>query len=115
MNRLPDDTFWAARQVMAFTDEEIRAIVQTGQYSKPAEDWITATLIERRNRIGRTYFARVLPLDRIRLEGNTLAFDDLGVSSGFAQPAHLHDHLAQVRQREGRSAGGDWDGGGGAG
>ena len=86
VNRLPDDTFWAARQVMAFTDEEIRAIVQTGQYSKPAEDWITAALIERRNRIGRTYFARVLPLDRIRVQGNTLAFDDLGVSSGLASP-----------------------------
>jgi hypothetical protein len=86
VNRLPDDTFWAARQVMAFTDEDIRAIVQVGQYSKPAEDWITATLIERRNRIGRAYFARVLPLDHIRLEGNTLAFDDVGVSNGFAQP-----------------------------
>ncbi len=86
VNRLPDDTFWAARQVMAFTDEEIRAIVQTGQYSKPAEDWITGALIERRNRIGRTYFGRVLPLDRIRVEGNTLAFDDLGVSNGFASP-----------------------------
>jgi hypothetical protein len=84
VNRLPDDTFWAARQVMTFTDEEIRAIVQTGQYSKPAEDWITATLIERRNRIGRTYFGRVLPLDRIRVQGNTLLFDDLGVTSGFA-------------------------------
>ena len=43
-NRLPDDTFWAAKQVMAFTDEDIRAIVQTGQYSKAAEDWITAAL-----------------------------------------------------------------------
>ena len=53
-NRLPDDTFWAAKQLMAFTDQEIRAIVQTGEYSRPAEDWITATLIERRNRIGRT-------------------------------------------------------------
>ncbi len=86
VNRLPDDTFWAARQVMAFTDDEIRAIVQTGQYSKPAEDWITGTLIERRNRIGQTYFARLLPLDHIRVEGNTLAFDDLGVTSGFAKP-----------------------------
>ena len=27
-NRLPDDTFWAARQVMAFTDDDIRTIVQ---------------------------------------------------------------------------------------
>ena len=85
-NRLPDDTFWAARQVMTFTDEEIRAIVQTGQYSKAAEDWITATLIERRNRIGRTYFSRVLPLDRIRVESGALAFDDLGVTHGFSGP-----------------------------
>ena len=30
-NRLPDDTFWAAKQVMAFSDEEIRSIVRTGE------------------------------------------------------------------------------------
>src|SRR5262245_28159531 len=83
-NRLPDDTFWAARQVMAFTDEEIRAIVQTGGYSKAAEDWITAALIERRNRIGRTFFARVLPLDRFRVNGNVLEFDDLGAVHGLS-------------------------------
>ena len=47
-------------------------------YSTAAEDWITATLIERRNRIGRTYFGQVLPLDNFRITGNTLAFDDLG-------------------------------------
>ena len=46
------------------------AIVQTGQYSKEAEDWITAALIERRNRIGRTFFAGVLPLDRFRVTAN---------------------------------------------
>jgi hypothetical protein len=83
-NRLPDDTFWAARQVMAFTDEEIRAIVRTGQYSKPAEDWITATLIERRNRIGRTYFSKVLPLDDFKITGTMLTFDDVGVKYGAA-------------------------------
>jgi hypothetical protein len=82
-NRLPDDAFWAAKQVMAFTDEEIRAIVRTGEYGKEAEDWITAALIERRNRIGRTFFARVLPLDGFRLAGNTLAFDDLATKYGF--------------------------------
>ena len=78
-NRLPDDTFWAAKQVMAFTNAEIRAVVQTGEYSQAAEDWITATLIERRNRIGRTYFSRVLPIDRFRVSGATLQFDDLAV------------------------------------
>jgi hypothetical protein len=86
VNRLPDDTFWAARQVMAFTDEEIRAIVQVGRYSRDAEDWITATLIERRNRIGRTYFNRVLPLHAFHVTDNGLVFDDLAVVHGLATP-----------------------------
>jgi hypothetical protein len=55
-NRLPDDTRWAARQVAAFTDDEIRAIVEAGQYTDPqAVDWIVQTLIARRNKIVRTY------------------------------------------------------------
>ena len=90
-NRLPDDTFWAAKQVMAFTDEEIRAIVQTGQYSQPAEDWITAALIERRNRIGRTYLSRILPLDRFRVSGNALEFDDLALRLRHVSGACAHD------------------------
>ena len=85
-NRLPDDAYWAAKQVMAFSDDDIRAIVQTGQYSKEAEDWITAALIERRNRIGRTFFAGVLPLDRFRVTANGLEFDDLAVTYGFSTP-----------------------------
>ena len=71
---------------MAFSDDDIRAIVQTGQYSKEAEDWITAALIERRNRIGRTFFAGVLPLDRFRVSANGLEFDDLAVTYGFSTP-----------------------------
>ena len=56
-NRLPDDAFWAARQVVAFTDEDIRAIVQVAQYSDPkAERWIADCLIDRRDRIGRDVF-----------------------------------------------------------
>ena len=35
LSRQPDDEYWAAKQVMAFTDEDIRAIVETGQYSDP--------------------------------------------------------------------------------
>ena len=30
-----EDAFWAARQVAAFSDEEIRALVETGEYSDP--------------------------------------------------------------------------------
>jgi hypothetical protein len=86
-NRLPDDTFWAARHVMAFTDEDIRAIVEVAQYSDPAAArWIGDTLIERRNRIGRAYFAQVLPLDGFAVRGTELVFTDLAVAHGFAGP-----------------------------
>jgi hypothetical protein len=86
-NRLPDDTFWAARQVMAFSDDDIRAIVRVARYSdRDAERWIGDSLIERRNRIGRTYFARVLPLDDFAVRGGELAFTDLAARHGFAEP-----------------------------
>ena len=100
-NRLPDDTFWAARQVMAFTDEEIRAIVQTGQYSKPAEDWITATLIERRNRIGRTYFAQRAATRPHPHPRKHAGLRRPGRFERLRPAAHVHDHVAQVRQRRG--------------
>ena len=31
----PDDLFWAARRVMAISDEAIRAAVETARYSDP--------------------------------------------------------------------------------
>ena len=48
-----DDSFWAARRVMAFSDEMIRAIVKTGQYTDPqAEQLLADVLIQRRDKIG---------------------------------------------------------------
>jgi hypothetical protein len=80
-NMLPDDAFWAARQVASFTGEELRAVVKTARYSDPkAEEWMVKCLIERRDRIARAFFNKVLPLDRFRIENGTLAFDDLGAS-----------------------------------
>jgi hypothetical protein len=79
LNRLPDDEFWGAKQVTAFTDDEIRAIVAEGQLSdKQAEEWLIRCLIERRDKIGRVYFAKVLPLDRFEVRGGTLTWDDVG-------------------------------------
>lgn len=83
-NRLPDDAFWATKQVMAFTDEELRAVVETAEYSDPAAtDYIAKTLGERRDKIGRAFFAQVLPLDRFAVKDGTLVFDDLEVKHGF--------------------------------
>ena len=84
-NRLPDDTYWAAKQVMAFSDEDLQALVSTGQYSDPeAAAWIARSLAGRRDRIGEAYFSRVLPLDHFRVESDELVFDDLAVAHGFA-------------------------------
>jgi hypothetical protein len=85
--RLPDDAFWAAKQVMAFTDEQIRALVSTGESSDPrAEEWITRCLIERRNKIGGAFFAPVLPLDRFEIRDGRLEFDDLAARHKMAPP-----------------------------
>jgi hypothetical protein len=86
-NRLPDDTFWAARQVMAFSNEDIEAIVQAAEYSDPnAARWIADCLIERRDRIGRTYFDKVLPLVGFAVRDNVFVFEDLATVHGFAGP-----------------------------
>ncbi len=86
-NALPDDTFWAAKQVMALSDQQIQWAVDTGEYSNPAAAaWVTECLIQRRDKIGRAFFAMVLPLDRFRIDNRTLTFDDLGVKHGHYPP-----------------------------
>lgn len=86
-NRLPDDDFWAAKQVMMFTDTQIRAIVRKADMSDPqAESWIAECLAARRDKIGRTYFAKVLPLDHFQVKDGRLDFEDLSVQHNLAGP-----------------------------
>ena len=87
VNRLPDDEYWAAKKVMAFSDEHIREAVKVAKYSDPAATQLLGNyLIGRRDRIGEVYFTKVLALDNFRIEGDQLAFDDLAVKHGFAEP-----------------------------
>lgn len=89
-NRLPDDEFWAAKKIMAFTDEHIRALVGAADYSDPEDTAkLVEYLIKRRDKIGEVYFAKVLPLDRFRVEGDQLAFDDLAQRHGLPSPERL--------------------------
>jgi hypothetical protein len=91
LNRLPDDEFWAAKQVMAFTDEQIRAIVKVAQYSDPrAEKYVADTIIARRDKIGKAFFPKVLALDRFAIENGKLVFRDLAQEHGFDVKAPLH-------------------------
>ena len=88
------DAFWAARQVMHFTDEELCALVETGDYSNPdAAAYLAETLMKRRDKIGRAYLGFGGGLDRFRVaersaeggrDGPHLVFDDLLAQYGFA-------------------------------
>jgi hypothetical protein len=90
LNRLPDDEFWAAKQVMAFTDDQIRAIVKTGQISDTAaEEYLVDCLIQRRDKIGRTFFAKVLPLDHFAAQNGELFFEDLARKHGMGATGPL--------------------------
>jgi len=87
-----DDAFWAARKVIAFSDEMIRAAVHTGEYSDPAaEAHVAAVLIKRRDAIGRAYLPAINPIIDPRLDGNgALAFDNAAVAHGFAQAPSVY-------------------------
>jgi len=86
-----DDAYWAAKKVMAFSDSEIRALVETGRYTDPrAADWVTLCLIKRRDMIGKAWLSRSLPLDNFRVEKDRLAFDDLAEKYGLGTAKTYH-------------------------
>jgi hypothetical protein len=81
-----DDAFWAARRVMAFSDDLIRAAVHTGEYSDAvAEQHLASVLIKRRDAVGRTYLTAINPVVDPHLDaGGTLTFGNAAVAAGFA-------------------------------
>lgn len=86
MNLQPEDGYWAARIVMSFTDDDIRKMVRTGLLSDPrSEQYVVETLIQRRDKIGRYWLSRVLPLDNFRIDATVLRFQDLFVEYGFGK------------------------------
>ena len=95
------DLYWGAKIVMSFTDEIIDQLVHEARYSKREDAQRMARLLrERRDKVGREWFAKVNPLDRFRIleEGGKvaggasgaqstqelLAFDDLAVLGKLA-------------------------------
>ena len=82
----PDDTFWAARKLMALTDDLIRAAVRAGQLTDAnAEKFLGDALIERRNKIGRAFLTAVNPIvDPALTADGALTFKNAAVQHGFA-------------------------------
>ena len=84
----PDDNFWAARRVMAFSDEMIRAIITTGRLSdKAAAKLLADTVIARRDKIGQAYLPAVNPLVDFALDNSgALTFANAAVDARVSRP-----------------------------
>ena len=82
-----DDAFWAARRVAAFSDEMIRAIVHTGEFSDAAaERELGDIVIQRRDKILRAYLPAVNPIVSPHLDaGGRLTFDNAAVNADVAR------------------------------
>jgi hypothetical protein len=79
----PQDAYWGAKHVMSFSNEDIRTIVEQGQFANPAvADYITMVLIARRDLIGKAWFSRVAPLEDFAVADGKLRFTDLGQKYG---------------------------------
>jgi hypothetical protein len=87
-NENPADRRWAASKILAFTEDQIRAIVSTGRYTDPAaEEWVARCLIERRRKIVDAFLAGTAGLDRFEVRGTELAWTHGGPDA--AAPVHV--------------------------
>jgi hypothetical protein len=90
LNRLSDDEFWMAKQIVNMRNEEIHAIVESAQYHEAeAASWIEKCLIERRDKIGRAAFAKVLPIDKFQLNAERLEWVDVASANGLGSPLDI--------------------------
>jgi len=86
-NMRADDAFWAARIVSRFSNDAIRAVVSKARYSDPqASEYITSTLIMRRDKVLQAWLAGVNPVVDVAL-GPTgqLTFRNAAVDAAIAK------------------------------
>ncbi len=87
LNMRPDDAFWGARRVAAFSDDQLRLIAAQGRYSDPAATaQVAQALIGRRDLIARAWLTTVTPLVSPTLEDGRLRFANAAVDGGAATP-----------------------------
>src|SRR4029078_13581581 len=91
------DAYWGAQIVGSFSNAQIAAAVDAAGYEDPrAREYIQRTLIARRDKIARFWFARVAPLDFFHVKDGYLLFHDLALDLG----------LTSARGYEGEERGG---------
>jgi hypothetical protein len=98
------DAFWAAKILMKFTPEELRAIVKRGQYTEEHNtSYFHKVLVERQQKCGKWGIELLNPLDEFRVEGGELRFTNLSEEYEFTTKGstryqvfwHLFDNDAE--------------------
>jgi hypothetical protein len=107
-NMTAADAYWAAKIVTAFTDAHIRAAVAAAEFTDPeAAEYLARVLIERRDRIGRTWL-RAGSVDEFALGGEgdaaVLRFADLAVDRGYAAAAAARTYRYRILHARGKTA-----------
>ena len=85
------DAFWAARIASRFTDQMIKAIVETGELSDPAAArYLTDVIIKRRDKVVTYWITQANPLDSFNVgstaTGRELTFDNAATRLRIVQP-----------------------------
>jgi hypothetical protein len=102
-----------ARQIAALRDDELRAIVDTAEYTdRRAADWISRRLIERRDKIARPTPNHRRGRWRLPFSAAIFGYESAGParsdkSAGSAMPVWPKDKLKN--RTAGFSLGHDWD------
>jgi hypothetical protein len=81
------DRYWGAKRVISIGDDALKAIIATGRYRPAAATRLYEVLATRREKIARAFFADMAPLDRFRVLGDRLCFDDLWLEAGLGGAA----------------------------
>jgi hypothetical protein len=92
-NMRPDDAFWAARIVGRFSPAAVRAIVEKGRFSNPrATEYITETLLKRRDKVLRAWLPAINPLVDFALsDAGELTFANAAEQAGVATAARGYE------------------------
>jgi hypothetical protein len=100
------DKLWAAKIIMRFTREQLRAAASAARYSDPrATDYVVETLIARQRATARHWSWRVSPLDRFELAQGRLCFDDLMLVHRLALVVGATRYTVTATDPQGRRVG----------
>jgi hypothetical protein len=97
-NARPDDLFWAARRVAAFSDDAIRAVMKSGRFSDPrAELYLGDVIIVRREKVARYWLNATNPVVDFTMDRDgTMTFRNASVDLRFG-PAAQEYRVAWAR------------------